>query len=925
MNRVKLFLVKNLSFWLISNFIDRRLKILASSFDRSYYLDHYKYAMDGFKDPVAHYHFCGWKVGYNPTEKFCTVYYLNKNIDVAGSGQNPFLHFIRYGKNEGRKSSAVNKDSSKNSYEYFSIRNALKKDYITIKDHIDKEYYLSHNKDINGSSIDPVFHFLSTGYIEGRNPTEYFDSVYYHWNNFDIIPKYQNPFAHYIETGKKLGLKPSGDIESGSHLDFEHSFSLYADHNAVPSVRTKLQKDYSLSVPLKFEYKTKPQNVIAVIAHVYYTDVLELMLQYLANIPYKYTLFISTDSEQKKQEIDAILREKLFLDFEIRVFENRGRDIAPFIVGFDDVLRSHEIFLHIHSKKSVHGGDPLSQWGVYLFKNLLGSQDSVKSIIYLLSNPNIGVIFPQHYYPIRPCLNWGYDYDMVARLLERCGFKLNSNKLLEFPSGSMFWGKSDAILPLLDLKLKFEDFQEEKGQIDGTLAHAIERVLLYICELANYRWVKVLDKTVEYIEPKCVLKSNNSAECSNNIDFVYRSVLIKQVGNITQKENKLQLASYVHAPSDCVRPRINLLIPSINPVHTFGGVATALKIFNELDELYYNTHDFRIIVTSAYVTIDARDNFQKYELNTPSVLDNEIRYEVVTNCKRHKNPLSIRKNDVFIATAWWTAIRGFEAIDTQKLLFKSSQKLIYLIQDFEPGFYGWSSEWALAENTLRRGEDTVAIINSSQLVGFLGEEYNFYKSYYFDYSKNPKIKFNTLEKREKILVFYGRPGTARNLFEIIIDGMSLWQKSNPMLARDWKIISVGEPYDPDDLPMVQNLSVLGKLTLEEYSKLLNTASIGISLMLSPHPSYPPLEMAQAGLITITNACFGKNLAALSENMLSLDLVSEDTIADAISAAIARANNSELKSKPLSLMPIDSKSARIYDPALLLKDVGLSLP
>ena len=53
----------------------------------------------------------------------------------------------------------------------------------------------------------------------------------------------------------------------------------------------------------------------------------------------------------------------------------------------------------------------------------------------------------------------------------------------------------------------------------------------------------------------------------------------------------------------------------------------------------------------------------------------------------------------------------------------------------------------------------------------------------------------------------------------------------------------------DGLEMVS----AGKLSLQAYGALLNQCAIGISLMLSPHPSYPPLEMAHSGILTITNS------------------------------------------------------------------------
>ena len=41
----------------------------------------------------------------------------------------------------------------------------------------------------------------------------------------------------------------------------------------------------------------------------------------------------------------------------------------------------------------------------------------------------------------------------------------------------MFFARLDALKPLMNLSIQDEDFEVEAGQIDGTLAHAIERMM----------------------------------------------------------------------------------------------------------------------------------------------------------------------------------------------------------------------------------------------------------------------------------------------------------------------------------------------------------------------------------------------------------------------------------------------------------------
>ena len=62
-----------------------------------------------------------------------------------------------------------------------------------------------------------------------------------------------------------------------------------------------------------------------------------------------------------------------------------------------------------------------------------------------------------------------------------------------------------------------------------------------------------------------------------------------------------------------------------------------------------------------------------------------------------------------------------------------------------------------------------------------------------------------------------------------------------------------------------------------------TTAVGLSLMASPHPSYPPLEMAHFGLRTVTNGYTCKDLSRAHENIVSIPTILPDAIADALAA------------------------------------------
>jgi lipopolysaccharide biosynthesis protein len=63
------------------------------------------------------------------------------------------------------------------------------------------------------------------------------------------------------------------------------------------------------------------------------------------------------------------------------------------------------------------------------------------------------------------------------------------NQYFNFPMGTMFWARSSAIRSLIVLNLSWEDYPAEPLPYDGTMLHAIERLLPFIVDAAHYRSV----------------------------------------------------------------------------------------------------------------------------------------------------------------------------------------------------------------------------------------------------------------------------------------------------------------------------------------------------------------------------------------------------------------------------------------------------
>ena len=225
-----------------------------------------------------------------------------------------------------------------------------------------------------------------------------------------------------------------------------------------------------------------PQDV-AVHIHIYYADLAPEIRAYLINIPVNFHCYVTTDSQQKTVPIEAAFSGiKNIRALDIRVVENRGRDLAPMIVALGAELAQHEVVLHIHTKRSPHNLE-LRGWRRYLMLALLGDTRRVTAILHQFAqNEQLGILFPQVYRPVIPFMRIGGNAHYMASLLGRSGndsAEIDHINPADFPAGAMFWFRGKAIEPLVRMQLTLQDFDEEAGQCDATLAHAIERLFPY--------------------------------------------------------------------------------------------------------------------------------------------------------------------------------------------------------------------------------------------------------------------------------------------------------------------------------------------------------------------------------------------------------------------------------------------------------------
>lgn len=182
------------------------------------------------------------------------------------------------------------------------------------------------------------------------------------------------------------------------------------------------------------------------------------------------------------------------------VVENRGRDVLPFLTGLrQEPAWESGIGLKLHTKCSPHRSDG-NGWRQFLVASLLDGkvEEGLSGLDLMISEPRIGLIAPKaHLLPIigRTSING----ETMRKVLQRVESPITSVSEIEthrFAAGSMFWFRREAMMKVIE-----QDFTDlfigEGGQLDGTAAHAFERLFAVLAEQEGY--ISAAMENVDYV------------------------------------------------------------------------------------------------------------------------------------------------------------------------------------------------------------------------------------------------------------------------------------------------------------------------------------------------------------------------------------------------------------------------------------------
>ncbi|MBF0877895.1 hypothetical protein HKD21_13770 [Gluconobacter cerevisiae] len=85
-----------------------------------------------------------------------------------------------------------------------------------LTDMFDACWYLETYPDVRDAGIDPLEHYMTVGWREGRNPSPAFDTQFYLHANPDVVKADLNPLEHFVGTGQAEGRGPLSHVATAA-------------------------------------------------------------------------------------------------------------------------------------------------------------------------------------------------------------------------------------------------------------------------------------------------------------------------------------------------------------------------------------------------------------------------------------------------------------------------------------------------------------------------------------------------------------------------------------------------------------------------------------------------------------------------------------------------------------------------------------
>lgn len=289
---------------------------------------------------------------------------------------------------------------------------------------------------------------------------------------------------NHPDGGRMVFVNAWNEWAEGTYLEPDRWFG-YGYLNAVAALADTLDPLPVEAAVLPADDRPVELGRGAILIHAFYDDLIDELAEHVRapHLRDRFDVLLTVPAHWTAQKAEAA---RVALGAKAMwITPNIGRDIFPFLTALDHaVTRGYDFALKIHTKKSPHLRDG-GRWRQAVLSSLLGPEAVERAVAAFADDTRLGLLAPEsQFLPIKGEMSLRDNQDNVEQIVNH--FDLDIGACDRFVAGSMFWFRPAALARLAADPLPAVEFGPELGAIDGTLAHAFERLFATIVASAGY-------------------------------------------------------------------------------------------------------------------------------------------------------------------------------------------------------------------------------------------------------------------------------------------------------------------------------------------------------------------------------------------------------------------------------------------------------
>jgi SAM-dependent methyltransferase len=290
-------------------------------------------------------------------------------------------------------------------------------------------------------------------------------------------------------------------------------------------------------------------------------------------------------------------------------------------------------------------------------------------------------------------------------------------------------------------------------------------------------------------------------------------------------------------------PTLTIVTDSVEASQLFGGVGTSLV----LGAVMARRMDARLRLVTRHAAPDPAalgEILQAHQIAWDGPTD-FVHMPIGSD-----KPLPLGDKDLVLTTSWWTTRAVLGSVQAARVL--------YLLQEDERMFYPFGDLRLRCTETLSE-PDLRVMVNTKLLFDHLADGPDALpglrnRGDWFEpaFPTFPRPYALLPKDGKRNFFFYARPNHDRNLYWRGLEVIDAAMREGLLPRDEWNIHFVGRELPDMELPGGVRPTVWAKLPWSEYADLVSQMDLGLCLMDTPHPSYPPIDLAASGAVVVTN-------------------------------------------------------------------------